>query len=144
MTMIVMGYHQVLGNNPAYKLAKLWPGDGLIDVLGMDPYNFYGWKTNGKVNRTMTDLRPWFRHFDAFARAHGTRWGVAEIGYTHAAAQINAAWLKTTYRQLMAAGGVAMSYFDTSLNTGGYTWDLDPITKRAAQRYNVRSSVRIC
>ncbi len=144
-TMIVMGWHQVSGNNPAYKLNRLWPGDGLIDVLGMDPYNFYGTrKPSGAVVREMSDFRPWFRYFHRFARAHHTRWGVAETAYNNQAASRDPAWIVSFYRQLVANGGVAMAYFDTTLHTGGYTWNLDRVSKRAQHRKNIRSSIRIC
>lgn len=143
-TMIVMGYWQAMGNKPELKLARLWPGNGLIDIIGMDPYNFYSTMSNGTRNTKMTDLRPWFSLFNSFARAHGARWGVAETAYTNQAAAKNPAWITTTFNQLVAYRGVAMSYFDTTLNNSGNSWPLQTSAKLAAHARNVRASQRIC
>jgi hypothetical protein len=143
-TMIVMGYWQAMGNKPEYKLARLWPGNGLIDIIGMDPYNFYSTMSNGSRNTKMTDLRPWFSLFNSFARAHGARWGVAETAYTNQAAAKNPAWITNTFTQLVAYRGVAMSYFDTTLNNSGNSWPLLTSAKLAAHAKNVRASKRIC
>jgi hypothetical protein len=143
-TMIVMGYWQAMGNKPELKLPRLWPGNGLIDIIGMDPYNFYSTMSNGQRNTKMTDLRPWFSLFNSFAAAHGARWGVAETAYTNEAAAKNPAWITNTFNQLVAYRGVAMSYFDTTLNNSGNSWPLLTSAKLAAHAKNVRASKHIC
>lgn len=115
-TIILMGYHQFSGD-PKYSLDNLWPGDGLVDVIGIDPYNFYGTVKNGSVSTLQSDLGSlYFTPLAAFARAHGTAWGVAETGYNDAAAANDPGWLVRTYQQAAASGAVAVSYFNTELN----------------------------
>jgi hypothetical protein len=143
-TMIVMGWWQAAGNKPHLKLERLWPGEGLIDIIGMDPYNFYSTESNGRTVSRMSDFRPWFNTFNNFAKAHRARWGVAETGYTNQAAAKDPAWIVRFYKQLIAANGIAMSYFDTTLNTGGYSWPLDDAAKRAQFAKNVKASPKIC
>lgn len=144
-TMIVMGWYQAYGTDPSLKLDALWPGDGTVDVLGLDPYNWYGHvRSDGVRIADRSDLTRYWNVFSSFAKAHGTRWGVAEIAYNDSAAQLDPAWISRAYSQMTAAGGVAMSYFDTSYNTLGNTWVLDLGIKRQEVAKNIAQSRRIC
>jgi hypothetical protein len=143
-TMIVMGWWQVGGDRPELKLPRIWPGDGLIDVIGMDPYNVYGVTKNGKTATNMSDVRTYIKTFSTFARAHGARWGVAETAYTDQAAAKYPGWITNFYQQLVAAGGVAMAYFDTTLENHGRSWPLTGAAKRAQFAKNMQASPRIC
>ncbi|UAL30584.1 hypothetical protein K8W59_03420 [Nocardioides rotundus] len=144
-TIILMGWHQAYGTDPRLKLDALWPGDGTVDVLGLDPYNWYGHvRSDGARISDRSDLTKYWNVFSSFAKAHGTRWGVAEIAYNDSAAELDPAWISRAYSQMTAAGGVAMSYFDTSYNTLGNTWVLDLAIKRQEVAKNIAQSRRIC
>ena len=106
-------------------MANVWPGDGLVDVLGFDIYNEYGWVRNGVSSTETVDLgSQYFAQIQAFASAHDVAWGLAETGYTNASSDIDPQWIARSYDQMVAAGGVAYSYFNTSLNNEGGTWPL--------------------
>jgi hypothetical protein len=143
-SIIVMGWHQVYGA-AKYHLENIWPGDGLVDIIGQDPYNWY-WtpKPNGAMNTQMSDMQPYWTAFDNFAKAHGARWGVAEIGYNNEAAQKDATWITNAFTSMRASGGVGMSYFDTSFNDGGSSLTLDLASKKAAWAKAINMSARIC
>lgn len=137
-TIIVMGYHQVFGNDPALSFDAIWPGDGLVDVLGIDPYNQYG----TAANKEFRELKDYYTELDAFADKHGTRWGVAETGYTHTAAAKDAAWLNRAVSDMEAMGGVALSYFDSGLNSDA-DWTLSTTQKVNAFSSALRETNRI-
>ncbi len=143
-TMIVMGWWQIGGGKPEMTLPRIWPGNGLIDVIGLDPYNVYGVNKSGKTAMNHSDVTSYVRTFSSFALAHGARWGVAETAYTDQAAASYPGWITNFYRQIVANGGVAMSYFDTTLENHGRSWPLNTTIKRATFAQNVRASQRIC
>lgn len=114
-TTILMGYHQLYGEEQ-YSLENTWPGDGLVDVIGFDVYNYQDTVKNGKV-RKASDMDAYFEHFEAFAKKHNVRWGIAETGLNNAAAGNSPEWMEETYQQIVKRGGVAMTYFNTHLNS---------------------------
>lgn len=133
-TMILTGWNQFYGD-PQYALDALWPGDGLVDLLGFDIYNEYGKRRNGRTNRTMLDLGAmYYSKISAFARSHDTAWGLAEVGYTDEAAATDPRWLDRTYEQIGQFGGVTMTYFNSRLNSGGASWEITTRQKRDAFR----------
>lgn len=130
-TIILMGYHQIYGD-PKFSLDAMWPGDGLVDVIGFDVYYFYGTVKNGVMSTKRTDLvTAYFKHFQAFAQRKNVKWGLAETGYTDKASVDDPTWLGRTYDGLVANGGVAFSYFNTSLNSSA-SWPLTTAAKKSA------------
>ncbi len=123
-SIILTGYNQVFGSNPAYKLGALWPGDENVDIIGIDPYNDYGVVKNGKTIKTWTELKQFYDVVAPFAKAHHTHWAVAETGYTDAAAAKDPAWLTRGFTDLVSEGGIGFAYFDTSVNAYG-SWPLN-------------------
>jgi hypothetical protein len=72
--------------------ADLWPGDGLVDVFGVDGYS-----------NTGTGAGLWGPAVD-FARSKGVAWGIAEVG---CATTPDTAWMQAQadYAGATAAGG---------------------------------------
>lgn len=77
----LIGYPQVFNNNAVvqttglpYSLDKVWPGDGVWDVLGLDPYNSYGMYPvkygTGSVITKWSNMTPYYKTFDDWAELH--------------------------------------------------------------------------
>jgi hypothetical protein len=125
-SIILMGYHQLYGD-AKYSLANTWP-DTKIDIAGFDVYEKYGWKGF----TTWTDYDGgYFPRFQAWAKSKGVAWGLAETGYNDPAARASSTWMSGTYNALVANGGIAFSYFNTTLNSKT-SWALTLATKQAA------------
>jgi hypothetical protein len=130
-TVVVTGWHEFYGD-AQYNLANIWPRGVKIDVAGFDIYNQYGVVKNGKTNTTFTDFdKLYYSKIQAWATQQGVAWGIAETGFTDAAYAARPTWIKTVYDQLLARGGVAMSYFNSTLNSIG-SWALTTDGKRAS------------
>ncbi|HCJ54899.1 MAG TPA: carbohydrate-binding protein CenC [Glutamicibacter sp.] len=114
-TTILMGYHQLYGENQ-YSLENTWPGDGLVDIVAFDVYNYQDTVKKGKVQKA-SSMDAYFEHLAAFAEKHNVHWGVAETGLNDTAAKNSPEWMEETYQQIVNRGGVAMSYFNTHLNS---------------------------
>jgi hypothetical protein len=125
-SIIFMGYHQFKGA-AKYSLSRTWPNTK-IDVAGFDIYEMYGSKGSTKWKRFTRD---YFQPIRAWARKTGVAWGLAETGYSHAAARKDSGWMSRVYRSMKAYDGVAFSYFNTNLNSHT-NWKLSLATKRAA------------
>jgi hypothetical protein len=125
-----------------YRLSQLWPGDGLVDIAGFDMYNDYGTNRNGSTH-PMLDPMKYFGPISTWARAHNVHWAIAETGYTSQAAQQDPQWLRTEYNDLVSQGGLALSYFDSSLNSIA-DWTLDVPAKINEFSQLLRTSPRIC
>lgn len=116
-SIIVTGWHQLHGG-PEYALDRLWPGDGLVDLVGFDLYNAYGNPTPGGTNLEHTDLAEvYFPYISSWTREHSVAWALAETGYTDAAAADDPEWLRRTYDDVLRFGGVALTYFNSALNS---------------------------
>jgi hypothetical protein len=116
-TIIVTGWNQIYGPSQ-YSLDAIWPGDGVVDVIGFDVYQSYGTSRNGRTTKTFTDLdTEYFAPLSAFAARHGTHWGVAETGLTDQAAAAYPNWIADAAEALEQRGGVAFTYFDSALNS---------------------------
>lgn len=126
-SVVLTGYNQWFSTNTSYAMANIWPGDGYFDILGFDPYNNYGVGTN----TNFTELKTYYDKIAPFAKAHGVKWAIAETGYTDVAASHDAAWLARAYDDMRAAGGIGLSYFDSTLNSAG-TWALSTTVKQQA------------
>jgi len=130
-TIILTGWHQVegQGDTAQYGLDKLWPTGTKIDLVGFDIYNRYG--TERSNRDAPYDLgAEYFTPLAAWAKAHDVPWAIGETGYTDATAKADPKWLKRTYDQLVDLGGIAMSYFSSSLNATG-DWLLDTDQREA-------------
>ena len=140
-TIIIMTWD--LYGDPQYRPDNLLPGDGVVDVLGLDMYNDYGTNRNGNANIPMLDPMKYFNYFGPWAAAHHVPWALAETGYTTAAATLNPGWLTTEYNDMTATGGIGLSYFDSSLNSVA-DWTLDMPSKLSTFSNLLHQSPRIC
>lgn len=127
-TIIVTGWHQTAGDTQKYALEKIWPKNTTIDLLAFDTYNFYG--TPQSKRKSPANLRTdYFEFLSSWAKKNGVAWGIGETGYTDATAAADPNWLRKTYDDLVSLDGVAMSYFNSSLNATG-DWLLDTSDRR--------------
>ncbi len=116
-TVIVMGYHEFYGE-AKYRMKNLWPRGIKVDVAGFDIYNQLGVVKDGERNTKGTDVRAsYFKKIAPWAKRAGVAWGLAETGITHMAARRQPHWIRQTHRRLERAGGVALAYFNTTLNS---------------------------
>jgi len=114
-----------------YKLDNIMPKNTKIDIAGFDVYNELGVVKNGVLNTKGDDLpNAYFKPLSAWANAHGIPWGIAETGYTDYASERYPHWIQQTYASLRSYGGVAFTYFNTTLNAYG-SWALSTSTKVA-------------
>lgn len=140
-TIILTGWNQVFTNDPQYSFQAMWPGDGLVDILGIDPYNDYGVVKNGTMITKSTELKEYYGPLAAFASAHRARWAVAETGYTDVQAARDPAWLNRAFTDMRSMGGIGLSYFDTHLNAYG-SWALETNEKVDAYSSALRGTTR--
>lgn len=126
-TMVVTGWHQLHGEKQ-YSLDNIWPGDGVVDVLGFDIYNHYG--VPGKKLRHTDIENDYYAPIAAWTKRHDVAWGLAETGYSHEAVADDREWLRRSYASMVDHGGVAMAYFDTTLNSVA-PWHLGDSTKKS-------------
>ena len=124
--MILTGWHQTDGE-AQYSLENTWPGDGVVDIMGFDVYNYHETVKNGKV-RGASPMDSYFEHFEAFAKKHNVEWGIGETGINNEAAEKDPEWMQRTYEQIVNRGGIAMSYFNTHLNSST-TWQITDSVK---------------
>jgi PKD repeat protein len=118
-SIIVTGWNAFYGSNPSLRLAAEYP-DTQIDLIGLDVYDKYG---NDAGVTTHTDMQKRFYDLLApFAEAHGAAWGIAETGYTPASSADYPAWVADSYDQMVASGGVALAYWN-STNDATYALD---------------------
>jgi FlaG/FlaF family flagellin (archaellin) len=126
-SIILTGWHQLYGESQ-YSLASLWPAT-TVDVAGFDVYNAYGTVKDGVLRLKPTDMRgAYFEPLSQWAKSKGVAWGLAESGYTDRAAADYPSWLVDTYDDLVATGGVAYAYFNSSLNSQG-SWVITTSSK---------------
>lgn len=128
-TVILTGWNQV--NRPEeFSLTRVWP-DVEVDVAGFDVYQFYGTERDGIRVGELTDLDSvYFRPFSRWARRQGVAWAVAETGITDHASQRHPQLMSRMHADLVDAGGIALTYFDSSLNSTA-NWTLGVGAKRA-------------
>jgi hypothetical protein len=132
-TAILTGWHQILGA-PRYDLKTVWP-DTTIDIAGFDPYNWYGTlKSSGTVDTQHVDMKDvYFDPISRWADSKGVEWAVSETGYTDLAQVVDPTWLPRTFTGLEADHGIAMTYFNSPLNSAdSWTWVLASPGKKAA------------
>ena len=115
-TVVLTGWNQWYGQTQ-YRIENIWPNT-TVDIAGFDIYCFYATWKNGKFRTGEESLKEdYFDKVSAWAKSKGVAWGLAETGLTDAASKDFPHWLETTYKEIQATGGIAMTYFDTTLNT---------------------------
>ncbi len=89
-----------------------------IDLVGFDVYNKYGVVKNGHRITSHTQFEShYFDKFERFARAHDVAWGLAETGHTDLSAGTDPLFLQRLYDAVSSNGGVAISYFNSTINS---------------------------
>jgi Carbohydrate binding domain len=142
-SIITTGWNQTYVSNSPYSLDKIWPNTK-IDIVAFDPYNEYGVTKNGRKITTFAELKPYYSVLASFAAKKNIDWAIGETGYTNEAAAKDAAWLQRAYSDMVAMGGIGLSYFDSSLNgIGDSHWPLDTPAKVKAFSTALRSSIEI-
>ncbi len=140
-SVVLTGWHQFYGPSE-YSLANIWPRNVKIDVAGFDVYNTLGVVKNGKLNTKGNNMDTnYYAKIQAWAKTQKVAWGLAETGYTDYAAQRDPHWITTAHQQMVARGGVAFAYFNTTLNSIA-PWRLDA-TKLAQYKKAVPNSATI-
>lgn len=128
-SVILTGWDELYGD-PQFRLGRIWP-DTKVDVAGFDVYNRYLVTSNGSTLTNAPDMQKrYFQPLSAWAKANHVRWGLAETGYSHPASERQPHWIEQTYRQVRAANGLAMAYFDSTLHSIA-RWDISTPTKKA-------------
>ena len=116
-SIILTGWNQLYGNRE-YALDKMWPRRTKIDLVGFDVFDKYGIDVEDRNHIRHTDFeRDYFPRFRDFARRHQVAWGLSETGQTDRSAAVNPRWMERTYQSLSRHDGVALSYFNTTLNS---------------------------
>lgn len=127
-TVILTGWNQFFGPSE-YSLDRIWP-DTPVDVLGVDVYQRFGMARGGGEVTEVSDLRTQFYDpISRWAKEHGVRWAVSETGVTDVAASERPDLLGAMHHDLAATGAVALTYFDSTLNSTG-SWALGSGPKR--------------
>ncbi len=130
-SIVLTGWNQLYGS-AQYRIDALWPKNTKIDLLGVDVYNKYGAVSpdTGKMHLKYTDMNgAYFKPFGDWAKKNGVAWGVAETGITDKASADNPQLLQQTYTSMKNNGGVAFTYFNTTLNSVA-SWALTPQSKK--------------
>ena len=152
-SIILMGWYQFFSNRSDLSMDAMWPGRQYVDVLGFDPYNWYGTskKSTGEKKYTWDEMKWYYDAITGWLQDTGNQsvaWAVAETGYTDQAADMprrgtapdgrvvsergsGADWLTRAYDDMKAAGGAALSYFNVGPNRTGEPQDFSwPITSQ--------------
>lgn len=140
-TVILTGWHQ-LHSDGTYSLRRVWPRRTKVDVAGFDVYNAEGMVKNGSTLGPTDMDGDYFAPLSRWAARKGVYWGLAETGYTDAAARRDPDWIDRTHRQLVARDGIAMAYFNSTLNSSA-SWDLSPPVKEEAFTHAMRGTPRL-
>ncbi len=140
-TVIYSGWNTF--GNGTHTLASKWPGDAHVDVTAIDAYSAYGINRGNGVGTKHLDTSSYYVKLSAWAKAHGTAWGIGEMGQSVSAATDDPTWLTRAYRELVAEGGAGLSYFDSNRNSVT-DWGLDDPIKRRQYQALLAESARIC
>jgi Glycosyl hydrolase family 26 len=111
-------YAFALSSSSSQQAIKWYPGDGYVDAIGPDAYNWY---SCGPGHGRWRDLSIPAAPALAFARAHGKQMVLAEFGSQ--AGPLRAQWLNNAHQWMIANQSSIMAafYFDrpaTVANTG--------------------------
>lgn len=139
-TVILTGWHQLYGEKQ-YALESLWP-DTEVDVAGFDIYYSYGTVKNGvQVTKKVDIGSAYFAPIAAWAERQGVAWGLAETAVSDKASEDLPTVLRDHYDALVKHGGVAYSYFNTSLNSKS-SWQITTARKQEQFRDVIASAPR--
>lgn len=128
-TVIVTGWNQFYGD-ARYRLSEIWPRGVDVDVAGFDIYQNYGVVKDGVQSLKWTDFAAsYFSRIQAWADQVGVEWGLAETGITDLAAAARPDEIPDTVRLVQQYGGIAYTYFDTTLNSIA-PWNLGTVAKK--------------
>lgn len=117
-TTILTGWHELYSGQ--YTLDGMYPGDGVVDLVGFDVYLFMGVVKDGVMNTKYTDMdAAYYKPLAEWAAKRNVAWGVAETGITDYASESYPTWMPQMVTALKARGGKAFAYFNTSLNSSG-------------------------
>jgi hypothetical protein len=141
-SIILTGWETFDPSSPYY-IERLWPGDEVVDLVGVDPYNWFGATIDGRTVTEHDDVRPTLAKLAAWTEARGVPWAVAETGLSDAAYHDDPDWLAETYAAVVSLGGIAMAYFDSSLSPLA-DFQLDDPGKREALHELLSRSPRTC
>jgi hypothetical protein len=123
-SIILMGYHELHGDKK-FALSAIWPNTK-VDVAGFDVYEKYGVKN---ITIWKDFINHYYEPLQAWSAKTGVKWGLAETGYSDPAANKNSGWMSKTYKDMVAHGGIAFSYFNTNLHSVA-NWRLSTATKQ--------------
>jgi hypothetical protein len=116
-SLILTGWNQLYGE-PQYSLESMWPKDTKIDLVGFDVYDRYGLEKDGSPIRQRTNFTgDYFSKFRTFAESHHVAWGLSETGHNDLSAEVEREWVRRTYGSVLDYDGVALAYFNTTLNS---------------------------
>jgi hypothetical protein len=116
-SIILTGWNQFYGPRE-YSLKALWPHTD-IDLVGFDVYNRLGAPDGDGhtiAERTRFKAR-YFPRFQQFAEQHHVAWGLAETGNTDVSARTEPWFVQHVYNSVRKHGGVAVTYFNSTLNS---------------------------
>ena len=129
-TVVMTGWHQFYGD-AQYSLAQIWPRGVEIDVAGFDIYQQYGVVKNGATTTKWTDFAQYYQRIASWAAGANVAWALGETGVTDTAAAARPSEITDAVTLMEQYGGVAYSYFDSSLNSVA-PWTLGTAVKRDA------------
>jgi len=136
-SIILMGYHEFHGA-AKYRMSAIWPNTK-IDIAGFDIYETYGHK-GSTTWKAFT--KNYYIPIQRWAKSKGVHWGLAETGYSNPAAKKTTTWIKRTYNNMRAHGGIAYSYFNTNLNSTA-NWKLSMASKQRAFTAVLKTAPRL-
>lgn len=130
-SIILMGWHQLYGQSQ-YSLENMWPKNTRVDIAGFDVYDEYGMTKRGEVVTSHKEFRKrYFEKFQDWSEEAGVRWGLAETGFSEASVRNSPSIMANTYDDMVATGGIALSYFNTNLNST-LDWRLNTTARKRA------------
>ncbi|MET0999419.1 MAG: hypothetical protein ABWX73_11930, partial [Marmoricola sp.] len=116
-TIILTGWNQLYGDQ-RFSFDSIWPQDTEIDVAGFDVYDKFGVVRDGYTRNLSTDFENhYFKRFERFAEKEGVAWALAETGHTDRSASVRPDWVLRNYMSVLKYGGVAVAYFNSTLNS---------------------------
>jgi hypothetical protein len=129
-SIILMGYHEFYGDKK-YAMSAIWPNTK-IDVVGFDIYEKYGVQKSGDPMTTeWKNFDAYFTKIQQWSDTSGVAWGLAETGYSDPAAAKKPDWITDTFADMESYGGIAFSYFNTTLHSQA-NWVLSNTAKKNA------------
>lgn len=132
-SIIVMGYHQFYGD-AKFSLEKMWPANTKIDIAGFDIYDEYGMVKRGQTTLKHKEFRAnYFNKIQAWAKPRGIAWGLAETGFSEASVRNTPSIMSKVYDDMVDTGGIALAYFNTSLNST-MDWRLNTTARKNAYK----------